>query len=189
VLPPPLDGGGIGFHGLSTRFLGSDSSLRQPGREIIRIKVDVPLAFDDLGDSSSRPEFSREAERFGILAKPTEDDAFASSIQFGFRPLMRNGLEARVATLAMSLLPSSYRPNVNAEKLGDLLGGVSVLETLNCEYSPPLQFGSRAWWSHDQYYAQLPPADKLSAWVFINLKVDNLQCSLRSRLNELSACE
>lgn len=49
------------------RLLGSDGPSCEPGVEVPWIEGNTQLAFDDLGQSRSGPQFVGETERFGIL--------------------------------------------------------------------------------------------------------------------------
>jgi hypothetical protein len=135
------------------RFLRCDAAFLEPTQEITPVEVDAPLASDDLGDTSSRPEVGGEAERLGILAEPAKDLSLLAAREFAGPGRRRFGVEPGFTVFSEGGLPAVDGSFRDIEKLGDFGDGVSVLKFGDREFSPPMKFGSRAGWSHARSYA------------------------------------
>jgi hypothetical protein len=144
----------VGLAGDPLGLLGGDFSGGEPGDQVTRVELHLPLAFDHLGHAAGRPEIGREAELTRAFAKPSEDDVFPTPIEFAVPPRRRLGLEAFAALLlgeGLLVVDGAY---VDAEEFGDLLSRVPLLEAFHCEESPAFEFGCRAGCSHAPSYAR-----------------------------------
>lgn len=117
------------------------------------VKLNTPLSFDDLTHTPSGPEIGGKTERPRRLAEPGQNLSDLSGLQLGGPTRLRLGIQAGFTVTFVGRPPLADGPDVNFEKLGHRARGHALLESVNREPSPPLQFGSRAGSSHDPYYA------------------------------------
>jgi len=135
------------------RLLGSDVAVGEPGVEVAGIELHLPLPPDDFGDPACGPEVSGVAERPRTLEEPSQNGAFLTRREFAGPSGRRLGLEALGAALLEGGLPTADGPQLDAEEVGDVLGGVAFGKALDCEKATLFEFGCRAGGYHAQWYA------------------------------------
>src|SRR5207244_11427816 len=60
--------------GHTLRLLGSVSPLPQPGRQVVRVEVNVPFLLDELGEAPGGPQFGGKAVLGRAVGEPAPDD-------------------------------------------------------------------------------------------------------------------
>lgn len=144
-----MDGVSIGLAGSPLRFLGRDTADLEPTQEVTPVEVDAPFAADDFGNAAAGPEVGGEPERLRTLAEPAEHLTLSGGREFAGPGWRRLGFHAVDAVIPFGRPPELDGPFGDAEELGNVRNGMSVVKMGEGESPSPFEFGRRAVWSHD----------------------------------------
>jgi hypothetical protein len=100
---------------------------------------DAELLLDEVSHTPTRPKVGRVTELAWALLEPAQDGLSLSIGQL--RHASQSGLACQpgIAPFFVVGLPFLDGPNMNAEKVGDLLCRMAVLESLNRQVATSLQ--------------------------------------------------
>src|SRR5512135_2735198 len=120
-------------------FLRGEAPGAEPGAEIPRVELDAELLADQLRQARPSPQVGREPVLRRLVGQPSSDDLLLGSRQLGWPARCRAGVQTWPTLLPVCGDPPPDGPGVDAEELGDFLGGVPFQDALNGEAAAMFQ--------------------------------------------------
>jgi hypothetical protein len=118
------------------------------------MEADGELLPDEPPEASGRPQLGGEAVIHGVVGQPAQGDLFLGGGEFG-RPTGRGPRRQPGRPPAgEGGDPPADAARVNAEEVGNLLGGIPLADALNGEAPPTLQFRRCALGSHPRPFSK-----------------------------------
>jgi hypothetical protein len=120
-------------------LLRGESSAPELRAEGLRVELDIEL-LDQMGQAWGGPPLGSEAVLLWVVGQPSADDLLLGGRQLALPPGGGAGEQAVLAALPGRGDPTPDRAGVDAEELGNFLGGVTLQEALDGEEAAMFQF-------------------------------------------------